>query len=59
MVQEFARPSENDRRDGQETADALDRCLALADEVERARALVADLRGQLAKVQQPAATATR
>jgi hypothetical protein len=59
VVDEIARLSHGNGRAGQETADALERCLALADEVDRSRAVHADLRGRLDQAEQAAAALHR
>jgi hypothetical protein len=46
VVDEIARLSGGSGRADQEKADALEHCLRLADEVERSRAVNADLRGR-------------
>jgi hypothetical protein len=55
MVEEIARLSDGNGRADRETADALEHCLRLAEEVERSRAVHADLRGRLGQAERAAA----
>jgi hypothetical protein len=55
MVDEIARLSGGNGRADRETADVLEHCLRLAGEVERARAVHADLRGRLDRAERAAA----
>ena len=56
MVDEINRLSSGTGRADQVTADALEHCLRLADEVERSRAVHADLRNRLDQAERAAAT---
>jgi hypothetical protein len=56
MVDEIARLSGGNGRADQETADALEQCLRLADEVDRSRAVHADLRNRLDQAERAAAS---
>jgi hypothetical protein len=51
----MARLAVSNRRDSRDAADALERCLALADEVDRSRAVHADLRNRLDRAERAAA----
>jgi hypothetical protein len=55
VVDEIARLLDGNSRADWETADALERCLTLAAEVEGSRAVHADLRGRLDRAERAAA----